>query len=960
MSFRPALLLRLGLPAALVAGSLIVLTGSSGSAAQPRPFHPPFTAHPSAKGEFEPNTVMVKFKPKATTAARRSAVAKVGGSTEDSVVSDFVKVTGKLSAPELLKKVEADPNVELASLNYKRYVSAVPNDTYYNSDQKTYLNTTRVPAAWDLSKSTGNQIVAVLDTGVDAGHPDLVGHLVPGYNATSSTRPNPVDDNGHGTMTLGIIAAGANNGIGVAGVGWNVKAMPVKVMGANGSGYDADIAEGINWAVAHGAKVINMSLGGPGDNSVLHNAVTNAVNKGVVVVVAAGNDGTDVVQYPAAYPDVIAVAATNPGGVKTDFSSYGDWVDVAAPGWNILTTGARSLTPPEFAPYWYCTGTSCSAPIVAGIAALVRNKWPTLTPAQVAQRLEVLARDAGPRGIDPYYGHGIVDAYAALGGRFAPDFPVNPEDNLDQPSRSFPVAVPVAGSKTTSSTISVEGDVDWYQVTSATNRNLKVSVTGPLFSCAFAENFGPRIDVYNSSLLSLGHAVNPYPSTPIDPATGCPQATNLTATVNVSANDTTYIAVRNDNGSRDTRKYTLTVSEEGAGSTPTGTAYPVADVKPNDLSANAVLTTTPIVMFARDVVAASVNPTTVRLLNGRTGSSVGATVAFDAGTRLATLKPTVPLLDNTPYRIVVSGVQGDGGTIAPFTSVFSTVDQTPSAAGSFDATGAYLAANLAWKIPPTGDLDQVIVRRNPISKPPTAATGTLVYAGTGSAVKNTGLLQGVTYTYAAWVKDRGGKTSPIATTQLFGMKTGISTTSTLINYGGSITLRGSTLRIDNKAYAGLPTNLYVRPKNSTKFTLLAALKTSSTGTVSYTYKPAVSSVYMMTFPGNADLMGTRTPDVTVQVAPTISATLAPTAVKLGKTTAISGYIAPAHAGQPLYLQQYGNKVWKSIASVKPISSGKYAFGIRPAVRGQIAYRIWFPGDADHAQAFSANKIVTIS
>jgi hypothetical protein len=175
-----------------------------------------------------------------------------------------------------------------------------------------------------------------------------------------------------------------------------------------------------------------------------------------------------------------------------------------------------------------------------------------------------------------------------------------------------------------------------------------------------------------------------------------------------------------------------------------------------------------------------------------------------------------------------------------------------------------------------------------------------------------------------------------------------------------VTIKGSTLRIDNVAYAGLPVNLYVRPKNSSTFKLLAALKTSSTGTVSYAYKPAVSSVFMMTFPGNADLMGTRTVDVTVQVAPTISATLAPAAVRLGGTTAFSGYVAPAHAGQTVYLQQYGNKVWKSIASVKLSSSGKYAFGIKPAIRGQIAYRVWFPGDADHAQAFTVNKILTVS
>ncbi|MGW1347413.1 S8 family serine peptidase, partial [Kribbella sp. NPDC002412] len=130
--------------------------------------------------------------------------------------------------------------------------------------------------------------------------------------------------------------------------------------------------------------------------------------------------------------------------------------------------------------------------------------------------------------------------------------------------------------------------------------------------------------------------------------------------------------------------------------------------------------------------------------------------------------------------------------------------------------------------------------------------------------------------------------------------------------------------------------------------------------LSIVHKPVVSSVYMLTFPGNADLMGTRTPDVTVQVTPTISATLSPAAIRLGQATAFSGYLAPAHSGKYVYLQQYGNKVWKSIAAVKLSSSGKYAFGIKPAVRGQIAYRVWFPGDADHTQVYTVNKILTIS
>ncbi|MGZ0149112.1 S8 family serine peptidase [Kribbella sp. WER1] len=952
-------LLRLVLPAAMIAGGVVVVTGSSGSAVQPRPYRPPFAAGKHA-GEYDAHSVMVKFKPKATAANRRAAVSRYGATAEDPVASNAVKLTSDLPATDLLKKVKADPTVELASLNYKRYISAVPNDEYYASDQKTYLNTVRVPQAWDLSKSTGSQIVAVLDTGVDAGHPDLAGHLVPGYNAVSSTRPNPVDDHGHGTMTLGIIAAAANNGVGVAGVGWNVKAMPVKVLASDGGGYDADIAEGIDWAVAHGAKVINMSLGGPDDNAVLHDAVKRAYAKGVTVVVAAGNDGNDALQYPAAYPEAIAVGATDAAGALTDFSSYGDWVDIAAPGWDILSTGSRALTPPGYEPYWYCTGTSCSAPIVAGIAALVRNKWPTFTPAQVAQRLETLARDAGPRGIDPYYGHGIVDAYAALGGKWTADFPVAAPDGNDQPAR----ATTLTPGTTVSGTIGTEGETDWYRVPTPAQA-VQVILTGPEFNGdAYSANFGPQIELYDANLYGIGSASKPYPD--IDPRTDRPiwaAQVAKTTTATPSVDGDVYIAVRNTNGARVTRPYTLNVSLGGTVNPGPLPLYPVRDVVPADLSVNATATATPTVTFAHAMNPDTITASTVQLLNGKTGAVVPSTLtAYDADTQSVTIKSTAPLLEATPYRVLVKGVRefSASADLPQWSSVFSTVDLVPQKLTAFSGSGAYLAANLAWTIPPTPDLDQVIVRRNVGSKAPTPTTGTLVYAGTGTSVKNTGLAQNTTYTYGAWVLDRTGHYSPIAVKQLLGMKSGIATTSTLVTYGGAITIKGSTLRIDNKAYAGLPVNVYVRPKTSSKFTLLAAAKTTSTGTLSVVTKPAVSSVYMLTFPGNADLMGTRTADITVQVAPSMSAVLSPAAIKLGKTTAFSGYVAPAHAGKPVYLQQYGNKVWKSIASVKLSSSGKYAFGIRPALRGKIAYRVWFPADADHATAYTVNKIVTVS
>ncbi|MFF0345056.1 S8 family serine peptidase [Kribbella sp. NPDC004875] len=955
--------MRLVVPAALVATGAIVVTGSSGSAAELRPYRPAFSAHHAphdAKPEFEPNSVLVKFKNKATASARRAAVAKLGATAKQPVTSSIVRLSGSLSAPELLKKAKADPSVELASLNYKRHTTAVPNDTYYpvvnGVGQASYLNTVRMPQAWDVSKSTGDQVIAVVDTGVDAGHPDLAGHLVAGYNVLApATAPN--DDNGHGTMTLGIIAASANNGAGVAGVGWSAKAMPVKVLDANGEGYDADVANGITWAADHGATVINLSLGGPGDDQVLHDAVKYAVAKGAVVVVAAGNDGSDAVQYPASYPEAIAVAATDATGRLTDFSSFGDWVDIAAPGWDIVSTGARSLTEPGYDPYWLCTGTSCSAPIVAGVAALVKNKWPTLTPAQVAARIESVARDAGPRGTDPYYGAGVLDAYAALGGTWAADFPGAPlSEAHDEPARARNLGdLPAGWSLSTGGTISTEGQVDWYFVRPAETRKIRITVSGTDYTADRPQNFAPVVTVYDKDLQRIGFAQNPYPT---DWSTTAP----LIATVDVTVNPgVSYIAVRNYNGSRVDRGYNFSVSQLGAGGTTTGAAYPVRDVVPGDLSGNAALASKPAVTFARPVDATTVDGSTVKLLNGKTLATIPATVSYDAATLKATITPAAQLVDNAPYKISVAGVhEADGSALAPVLTVFSTIDWYPSQLKTFDASGAYLAATLNWTLPEMTDFGQVVVRVAAGTKAPALDTGTLVYAGTASSVKATGLAQGTTYTFAAWIKDRDGRVGPASVTQLLGMKSGISTTSTLISYGGSVTIKGSTLRIDNLVYAGLPVNVYVRPKNSSKFTLLAALKTSSTGTLAVAHKPLVSSVYMLTFPGNADLMGTRTADITVQVAPTISATLSPSSIRLGQATAFSGYVAPAHAGQPVYLQQYGNKVWKSIASVKLSTSGKYAFGIKPAVRGQIAYRVFFPGDADHAPAYTVNKIVTIS
>ena len=231
------------------------------------------------------------------------------------------------------------------------------------------------PSAWNVTHGSPSVVVAVLDTGVDAVHPELRDALVPGRDIVNGDS-NPNDDNGHGTAVAGVVAARANNGIGLAGACWTCSVMPVKVLGADGMGTTADVAAGIVWAANHGARVINLSLGAPGTTEALSDAVSYALSKDVVVVASAGNSSSDTPFYPAAAGNVIGVAATNEADRLYSWSNRGQWVEVAAPG--------CSAAPwPENGYVGFC-GTSAAAPLVAGLAGLIRSAWPQATATQTA------------------------------------------------------------------------------------------------------------------------------------------------------------------------------------------------------------------------------------------------------------------------------------------------------------------------------------------------------------------------------------------------------------------------------------------------------------------------------------------------------------------------------------------------------------------------------------------------
>lgn len=269
-----------------------------------------------------------------------------------------------------------------------------------------------LPAAWAIHTGSADVTIAIIDTGVSASHPDLVPKLVPGRNTINDS--SNADDSwliSHGSHCAGIAAAASNNGIGVAGVSWGARIMPVKVLTTIGSGTEGDVAEGIAWAADHGAHVLSMSLGFPGLSTVVADAIEYAAEAGKIIVAASGNTAGAPIGAPAVYPAVIAVGATDNRDVIANFTTTGPELDVVAPGVNVWSTWDVFFTPNS---YTWQSGTSMACPHVAGLAALVWGANPELSAAGVRAIIESTAEDRGEPGWDPTYGHGRVNAHAAI------------------------------------------------------------------------------------------------------------------------------------------------------------------------------------------------------------------------------------------------------------------------------------------------------------------------------------------------------------------------------------------------------------------------------------------------------------------------------------------------------------------------------------------------------------------
>jgi thermitase len=398
---------------------------------------------------YVPGQVLVKFKPAVPERMRELTISSYQTKRLKRIPALDIyqlQIPEYMSVEEMVYLLRQNPDIELAGPNLIRHISRTPNDPYFveqyalynsgqvvgppGSPQGTLRADIKAIEGWDETIGSEEVVIAVLDSGVDFNHPDLDDKLLStGYDFVNDDA-DPTDDNGHGTLVAGIAAAETNNGVGIAGVAWNCKILPIKVADDIGDVQIDDLASGIAMAVENGADIINLSLGSPGSDPFEQAAVVFAYEHDLVVVAAAGNDG-GATAYPAAYEECLAVAATNGNDERVTFlntaadpppfvpweSNFGPEIDVAAPGHLVFSLYPTDLTPPGYSPYTYNSGTSFSAPHVAGLAALIRSIKPELSAEDIMDVIRYTADDvnsASHDGRDDFIGYGRINMERAL------------------------------------------------------------------------------------------------------------------------------------------------------------------------------------------------------------------------------------------------------------------------------------------------------------------------------------------------------------------------------------------------------------------------------------------------------------------------------------------------------------------------------------------------------------------
>jgi thermitase len=377
----------------------------------------------AAASTADSRSVIVKYRSSAADGAVGSLAERVGlGDRLGGIRGTAADVFATAGNPAAVAaRLERSALVAYAEPNKTLRTQAVPNDPLFGDLYG--MDLIDAPEGWDAAglgsfPSSGGVKVGIVDTGIQASHPDLAGKtancarsqgLLPIFSGTIQ-EGTCADDNGHGTHVAGTISANANNGTGVAGVAFNSPLAICKALGGPlGTGSTADVANCIRWTYDKGARVISMSLGG-GASTTLQSAVDYAwkggAANGAVLIAAAGNDGDGTLNYPAAYPNVVSVAATDSSDARASFSNANADVEIAAPGVDITSTWNNGG-------YDTISGTSMATPHVSGVTAIIRARNPSATAAQVVAKLDGAVDDLGPAGRDPSFGFGRVDLVQA-------------------------------------------------------------------------------------------------------------------------------------------------------------------------------------------------------------------------------------------------------------------------------------------------------------------------------------------------------------------------------------------------------------------------------------------------------------------------------------------------------------------------------------------------------------------
>ena len=421
-------------------------SGSPANAQQVKPAAPALRATPnteaqassSARGAHAEGHILVAPNPSSTDQDFDAALNTHGGRSMGKLRGLNVHVVNvsKGKEKDATDKLSRHPHVKFAEVDTLIAPGAIADDP--NFANAWHLSRIGATTAWDQTMGAGITI-AILDTGIDASHPDLAPQLVPGWNFYDNNG-NTSDIHGHGTAVAGIAAAASNNGIGVASVAGRARIMPVRISDPSGYAYWSTVAQGITWAADNGARVANISYQGAAASGAIQNAASYMRSRGGVVFVASGNTGGSDGTAPSNV--LMVVSATDSSDALAGFSTYGNFVGISAPGVGIWTTTTGGG-------YGAVSGTSAATPVVAGTAALVLSARPSLSPSQVDSTLKSTATDLGAGGTDPYFGSGRVNAGAAVQSA------AGSSGTQDTSAPSVSITSPTGGTVSGTTTVSV-------------------------------------------------------------------------------------------------------------------------------------------------------------------------------------------------------------------------------------------------------------------------------------------------------------------------------------------------------------------------------------------------------------------------------------------------------------------------------------------------------------------------